>query len=101
MHQSPLVAMEESSSLTKGIKGVTIYKQINDNRLMTTSRVNTQHKSRLPILYVNDRGRRLCYQDNVRKITLNKRSNKKHGSGRRVGPLDCFKITSLSRKRSK
>ena len=100
---SPLVAMEESSNqLAKGIKGVTICKQIHDNRPMTTSGGNLPHKSKLPILHLNDRK---CHQDNMRsrvKFTMNNNTLKRNSIGsKRADPLECFKITSLSYKRSK
>ena len=104
VYHSPLTTMAESSNLTKGIKGVTICKQVNDDRSMTTSKGITQNKSknRLPRLHINDHRRWKYHQDNMRiKITINNGSNKKHGSGRRVDPLDCFKISSLSRKSNK
>ena len=63
--------MEESFDLTQGIKGVTIGRQPNTDRPVTSLIGDTQNtmKSRLPRLYVNDHGRRKSHQE-IMKIKL-------------------------------
>ena len=94
LYHSPLITAVESSTLAKGIKGVPVCKQVNDDRSMTPSKGNTQSKnrSRFARLHINDHERRKSLQDNMRA------KFKKHGGNTRADPLECFKITSLSRK---
>ena len=50
--------MEESSGLTKGIKGITIGKQPNEPVTSMIDDAVNATKSRLPRLYISDHGRR-------------------------------------------
>ena len=101
LYHSPLVTAVESSTLAEGIKGVTVCKQTNDDRPMTTSIGNTQStsRSRFTRLHTINRERRKYHQDNMR-VKFN-RSIKKQGSDTKADPLECFKITSLSHKNNK
>ena len=95
--------MEESLDLTQGIKGITIGKKPNDDRLVTSLVGGTQNatKPRLPRLHVNDHGRRKGHQEIMKiKVTINNEQIKGKSKGNKKEPLDCFTITSLNPKRA-
>ena len=101
IHHSPLKTVEDSLDLTKGIKGITIGKQLNDDDTPVAPLIcGTQSttKSRLPRLCVNDHGRRKDHQIMKMKTTINNEQMKGKSSGNKREPLDCFIITSLNYK---
>ena len=98
--------MEESFDLTQGIKGVTIGRQPNADRPVTSLNGQiggTQNttKSRLPRLYVNDHGRRKGHQEIMKiKLIINNEKTKGKSKSNKKEPLDCFTITPLNPKKS-